>query len=369
MITTPARVALDTHTALYQTMKHPPASLIRFYDHFMATGREVVAQQRQRRYAGLSPADADVLAAWEHYVWPAATGRDLIALMAGPLFSAPTYQVTAEIVHAVTGMYQATAENGSALRSAGRAGRHLVHFRGPAQFAAVQDGPALRAAEMPSRTGFAYLDEPVTLTDATGETVSARALSWGPQLFDPPDAASPQNGVRVTSWCWPASQPGAALRGDDGEWSGTYSVFIPFGAAPDYRGDDITRWLHCLWLFMGTEIVTTARPDADRASRRRAAKAGRKHSDVTVILLRRSRRDGEGAHRDVDWSCCWVVQAHARHLEDYRALGYEHHQARTDREGGPCLVCACRTTHVRAYVKGPEGKPLKSTGQVFRVSR
>lgn len=332
---TTARVALDAHTELHEMLKHPPDALARFFDHYMTEGGKVVAEQRRACYEGIPAGERTLLESWEHYTWPAQTGPEMIRLLAGPLFSAPTYQVTAEIVHAVTAMYRATADS----------------------------APVLRASETPSAAGFAYLDEPVALTDALGAETSVHALSWGPQLFSP-EGLRPAKGVRVSSW-----DLGAYRRGKYPGDSST--VFIPYGEpiAPERVSDDVTRWLHCLWLFMGTEIVTSARTEADRAAKRRAVRSGRPRSDVTVILLRRGSHGGAEGHRDIDWSCRWIVQAHARHLEDYRALGYEHHHARVDRQGGPCLVCGTRTTHIGAYIKGPGGKPLKSAERVFRVTR
>jgi hypothetical protein len=78
--------------------------------------------------------------------------------------------------------------------------------------------------------------------------------------------------------------------------------------------------------------------------------------------------DGAGGHRDVDWSCRWIVQGHDRHLGDYRGAGHAVHHAKPPAPKQPCAACGIKTTHVRAYVKGPEGLPLKSADRVFRVA-
>src|SRR5262249_17935296 len=155
-----------------------------------------------------------------------------------PLFSASTYQVTAEIVQAVTSMYRTTAEG----------------------------EPVLRASEMPSQTGFAYLDEPLTFTDAFGGANAIPALSWGRQLFAPGDA-QPTKGVRITTWT------DANLSGARGSALSLYdsTLFVPYGKPISaVISDDPTRWLHCLWLFMDTEIIQAARDRAERSARRRA---------------------------------------------------------------------------------------------------
>ena len=70
--------------------------------------------------------------------------------------------------------------------------------------------------------------------------------------------------------------------------------------------------------------------------------------------------DGEEvSHRDIDWACRWVVQAHWRHIESYE--GPQHHAKVAD---GMCTVCGARCTHIRAYVKGPDGAPLKAVPEL-----
>jgi hypothetical protein len=79
----------------------------------------------------------------------------------------------------------------------------------------------------------------------------------------------------------------------------------------------------------------------------------------------------EGEHRSIDWTCTWLVQGHARHLEDYDHAMYGKHRAVQDHDAGPgrCTTCGARTTWVRPYIKGPDGLPLKQTKQVYRLAR
>jgi hypothetical protein len=308
---------------------------VRSTDHYVTTGRKFAEEKRRDGYAGLSRVEAALMRSWDYYVWPARTGLEFLRLLAEPLSSAPTYQVTGEIVRAVTGMYQATADG----------------------------EPVLRASEMPSPAGFAYLDESVTLADFEDTPIANRAFSWGPQTFRP-EGYQRAKGVRVTTW---ADGDLAAFR--DGKMGFGSSVFVPYGR-PITTGtsDDPTRWLHCLWLFMDTEITVAACERADRSTRRRAERAGLRHGDVTVIMLPYRHYEGGGGHREVDWSCRWIVQGHDRHLGDYRDAGHEAHHAKPRAPKRPCAVCGVRTTHVRSYVKGPEGLPLRSAEKVFRVA-
>jgi hypothetical protein len=94
---------------------------------------------------------------------------------------------------------------------------------------------------------------------------------------------------------------------------------------------------------------------------------------VNVVLLRRVRHgDREIGHRDVDWSCRWIVQEHYRHLESYEGRA-DAHQARVSKGAGAalhCLTCGVPVTRIGPYVKGPAGMPLKAVPEtVYRVSR
>lgn len=335
METASARAALDAHAGLHELLLRPPAALVAAWDHYVTAGTEVAEEKQRDGYAELTPHEASLMRSWNYYTWPARTGLELLRLLAEPLDTAPTYQVTGEIVRAVTGMHQATADG----------------------------EPVLRASEMPSPRGFAYLDEAATLADFSGEAIVNRAFSWGPQKFAPGDC-QPVKGVRVTTW---ADGDLAAFR--NGEMGMGSTVFVPYGR-PITAGtsDDPTRWLHCLWLLMDTEITVTACERADRSSRRRAERAGLRHGDINVVMLPYRHYDGAGGHREVDWSCRWIVQGHDRHLGDCREAGYEAHHAKPSAPKRPCAVCGMKTTRVRSYVKGPEGQPLKLDAKVFRVA-
>jgi hypothetical protein len=286
--------------------------------------------------------------AWGLMTWPARTGRDFTELVAGPLYSAPTYQVDDDIVGAVTGMYEQT-------------GRQATE---------------IRAADMISPSGFAWLDTPVPLTDYGGAVITNRAVSWNRQRMDL--GATVEAGVRVTSWCEAGQQTAFA---PEGHYSPSglalaHSAFVPFGERYGRSGesapDDVVRWLHCLWLFLQTTIVATTCKPASRAARRRAARV-RQLSDVTVVHLRYTVTENDagqdGVPRLADWSCRWVVRGHHRHLGDYREAGCRQHEAMPEGPHAPCQVCGLPTTPVGAYIKGPPGKPLRVNRKLYKVDR
>jgi hypothetical protein len=252
----------------------------------------------------------------------------------------------------------------------------------------------LEPEDLPSAAGFAWLDYPVVLTDASGARLATMALSWGETTlpadfldgnWPPPGSGVGRHGVRISSWAhtediddFTSLRARQEMIAAGMPLSLSHSSFIPFSSRlmPLHRdeidADDIIRWAHVLWMFMGTEVVTSERPFIERHFRRRAERIIQTNS-VNVVTLRRSApKDRSPVPRKVDWSCCWIVQQHWRHLDSY--VPFKHHRARVDRrEGGPvkhCVVCGGRVTHIGSYVKGPNGLLLKSVPEtLYNVSR
>jgi hypothetical protein len=127
--------------------------------------------------------------------------------------------------------------------------------------------------------------------------------------------------------------------------------------------------MHTLWMFMDAEITVTRAGSIDRGTRKRFRHALGREQDVNVVLLRRHHAVGEpsGEQVPIDWSCQWVVQGHYRHLNTY--FGPHHHALPGPRDRGRCLTCGSRLTWVRPFVKGPEGAPLRSVDQLYRLTR
>lgn len=355
---TSPREVLDQHTTLYERLKHPPAVVRDFYATFF-TKESLLSLERD-----VAAGKGEWLNRWLQMLAPALNADEFLAMVGRPLYGAPTFAVTAPIVSAVTATYEAT----------------------------VGQGIRLQEEDVPFKTGFAWLDEPVVLTDAGGFSIATRALSWAPARIPDdfvrgawPGEGFSREGVRLTSYSHVGdtdtlTDPAMArrLQQEAMPLSIAHSSFISYGTpfqarknlAEDVTRDDIIHWVHTLWIFMGTEIVATARPQVERPARRRAARSIGS-SEVNVVTLRRIRVAGaEVAQRDIDWSCQWVVQAHRRHLEDYSAVAAPHHAVPLDGDSGHCSVCRTRITRVRAYVKGPDGRPLKAVPEtVYRVAR
>jgi hypothetical protein len=358
MTASPAEV-LDTHRTLYRGLRYPAASLVTSFQEYFELLMEYAGQVSETRLTEI----------WYMMFAPAKTGAEFLENVARPLYGAPTYQVTGGMVGAVSALYEGTAAK-------------ITH---------------IKESDLPSRSGFVWLDECAVLTDVGGAELKNRAFSWGVSTLSVPvrDAPSPLApvryetwpGVRITSWCLSTDKDSVFDEERIGPISLaglplllSHSVFVPFGTRmlgrdktkDELEPDDVTCWVHCLWLFMGTEIVSTSRPPIERHFRKRGMREI-KQDQVRVVMLRRTHaEDSEPSGRTVtvDWSCRWVVQGHDRHLDDYRAE-FGHHESKPymDGETRRCRVCGSRLTYIRPYIKGPDGLPLRATDTLYKVAR
>ena len=342
---------LDMQRRLYEYLGRPDEETLQFYDNLYDV---LSSAYHDPEMAGFARST------WVAWFYPADHGRDIFQLMRSPLYAAPAYQVTPSIVDAVTGMYRKTAAE------------QPIRFE---------------PGELPSPTGFMWLEKKVTLMDIGGDMQPIQAFSWGP-VYVPSSSSESMagEGIRFTAWCSPEDK-GHALKSLPGSpLLLNSSQVTPFSremrridmqlrdgklvkVSKSETPDDLLLWAQVLWLFMRTEIVSLAAGQVQRPFRRRAERAGI-NTDVKVVLLRRMRQgEHEVTHRTVDWTCQWVVQEFWRHLDSY-AGRHESHRAKVAGADKHCEVCGGRVTHVRTHVRGPEGLPLKAVPEtVYRVSR
>lgn len=336
-----------TRRHLYEVLANPNPGVVQFYDDFFSRSVE-------RALAG----SAAMQTAWFAMLYPAHSGREFLNMVREPLYASPVYRVTEKIMGIVTAMYERSTRE-----------------------------QRLAQRDLPSATGFIWLNEPLYLTDAGGARIATRAFSWGPQpehLEETDDGLElGPPGTRVTAWCHTDDQDdftdviaAEKLIAADMRLSISHSQYVPWGAVSqarrpgaDVTPDDIFRWLHTLWLFMGTEIVRSEQDVVARPERKRAqAVVG--YSLVNVITMRHVRviRDGDSEPREVDWKCSWFRQSHYRHLDSYE--GDFHHAEQSPDRPGHCVVCDARITHVRTHICDPAGQPLKLIPEtLFVVSR
>jgi hypothetical protein len=103
-----------------------------------------------------------------------------------------------------------------------------------------------------------------------------------------------------------------------------------------------------LWSLMRQFVP--ARKRAERHARRRAARGGIRHSDVTVIRLRRESARYRRESAPVDWDHRWIVRGHWRN------------------QWHPSLK-SHRQKYIAPYVKGPDDRPLIVTEKAVEFLR
>lgn len=362
---TPAREVKHQHTALYERHAKPRAGFSGYYQRFIDTERANHPDDPTRTSFMFHPI---------HHKDPD-RGKKLVSYIGSGLRDGRTYQVTAEMIDAVNGMYQAT--------------RDKVNH--------------LETSDLISPAGFAWLDKPWQHTDINGKRVAVRAVSWAPTVVRwSNDQVT--DGTRVCQWSYVGdfddyaeehADTYAQLYREMGDLVLLHVYTVAHGVRFLYArkdgtlavdpteadilverpngADDAQSWLHALWMLLDSEITVSSSGQLDRAARRRSQHAGLKYDDVQVITLRRARHaETTGDHEPVsiDWSCRWMVQGHWRHVGGY--ADQHHHFVPSQYRGEGqviCQTCGTKGAWVRPYVKGPDGKPMRHVEHVWRLSR
>jgi hypothetical protein len=291
--------------------------------------------------------------------YPMASARDpepWLRLIGRGLFTARTYQITAEMCHVTTQLYRKTDREVT-----------RVSF-----------------SELPAESGFVWLDEPFMPRDRRGKVAAVRAMSWEVITADYANhTALPA--IRFIVWAdtridddytsdW---QPGILKKSEKilGRLQLQHVMVIAldrdFAASDDESplADNITAWFHALLMLLGTEITVSRRASLPKIILDDIRKLV-KRPEVSVVTLRRSMKAASGEEsgtRHVDWSFRWLVQGHHRHLESYDIV--KHHATPLPDNRGRCAVCRGKITWVRPFIKGPDDAPVKDASVVYRLSR
>lgn len=278
---------LDMHARLREALRVPGPDTIRVMNAHVRTSLLNGGKDRPGTATSLFAAGRD--------------GPRLCGEFARDLFTATTYQVTAQMTDVVHATY--ASDRGSI------AGLH--------------------AEELPAETGFAWLDAPPHITPRGAGTDSSRpigidAVTWAVCTFTLPDGTVVP-GVQFTGWADPRrpgpwTPPGGTTprRAMLPPLIPLLTDVTPLGHPPSEFQRDGTlgfaHWVHVLWIFMSAEITAVRRDPVARAYRRRTA-ATLRRTEVNVVTLRRARAGGDTSAepRDIEWSCCWPVQGHHRH--------------------------------------------------------
>lgn len=231
----------------------------------------------------------------------------------------------------------------------------------------VPIGSRLSIDMIPTHAGWAWLGAPLLLpvigesgwTDAAFDGVlHFRGFSWELQevVLVGEEPAGVLNEVAISFYVerrdadrvidfysfldWPFSEPW------DG-WNSSDRMVQAF----DMIGTDLRKFIYCFFAFLSQRITVATPLRADRATRRRISQWQGPEPLVNVVELRRRdhRPHETDDHRDVEWSCQWIVRGH-------------WHRYRT-KDG-------LQPRWVSPYVKGPDDKPLKRPrAEVFAVVR
>jgi len=122
----------------------------------------------------------------------------------------------------------------------------------------------------------------------------------------------------------------------------------------------LVRWAHSLFYVMAQPKMVES--NLEKASSLVRSMVSRKNKralvrpDVRIITLRRRIYNSEpsGNHRDIDWSCRWVVGADFKHWRKQFCPSTKSH----------------KLIHIPPFIKGPGDKPLKQTTKtIFQVTR
>jgi len=349
---TSAAEVMRQHADLTTRWREPGDELLKFIEAFASD----VRKKRGPSAAGSMFAPMTTTRIVEP--WVREVGRDL--------FTARVFQVSAEMCDVTTALYQKTAAKVTRINN----------------------------AALPARSGFAWLDEPVLLTDRRGKKAATRVMSWNvTSLPVVPGTIEVVPWLRVVFWAdtrvaddFSNDWVDGVLKHSEkkiGRIQLQHPIMIPLdteftvesrftsvneGTSP--LADNAVAWLHGLFMLLGTEVAAL-QPSFLHKTAAAAAKKRVKHPQVTVVTLRRASQAVDAVEnrqpRDVDWSCCWLVQDHYRHLSAYEVE--QHFAVPVPEDESSCAICGGRITWVKPHVKGPDGKPFKIGGTVYRLSR
>jgi len=191
-----------------------------------------------------------------------------------------------------------------------------------------------------------WFEEPLTWQNPDGNRAEQTALSWTWSLYED------REGLLVIGWL-----KGPPRLRNLPHWIAFVENGQPLSAAthmnPEH--DDNVRLLQftvAAGAFLRTKLAATERRPPERHARKRIAQeAWTGASLIEVVMLRQKETSRESSHRFVEWQHQWVVRAHTR--QQWYPSKEKHL---------PIIVAP--------YLKGPEGKPLKSPSQsIFAVTR
>lgn len=371
---TPAEI-LDIHADAADQMRVPSWSLGNFVRQYM-NDQDGIPHPKESVYYPVR----GVHGHYEH--------KDALAfckVLGLALMNAPTYEVTPEFVRAAQEI---------------RVDEERLHVLG--------------SEELPGPSGFIWLDIPwfregsLDLPGGTPQPEQwdyyVRALSWSTSVV-PLRGGRTAEAIRLVLWNTlddelalgkistvpakakediinPGQQVGESqydyLRREGPALYMVFTDFLPLdqqlraGEGAAISTPKMLRFIHSLWMLLGTTIARTEPAPVPRATRRRASRV-LAHPEIRVVTLRRLSADSDSeknGHHPVDWSCRWLVQGHYRHIR--KSDQHPGHRVTPTRDKKSCIACGMAITRfIKPFIKGPDGAELKlaETPVLYRLKR
>lgn len=235
---------------------------------------------------------------------------------------------------------------------------------------------------LPSPFGFVRLEQPRYSVEKAGRRTGAIAYGWAPMACRVEErddtgeiigehvvaglyvmmfahAKDKKDEINLTLVTYEGA--GDIFRAQPYHWS--HSFPMPFGESGKWPGWTDQKFLIALFRLMQQEVGVSVREQPDRASRRRAARAGLP-TDLHVVRLRRPRYVGEPAegHGMREWTCRWFVRFHWRHLD--RPTEHSDGGQWCERHDRTCYLVA-----INPYLKNADRDdlPIRDPDRTFTV--
>jgi hypothetical protein len=254
----------------------------------------------------------------QHHHHPADFAGEMCGDLARALFDARTYQVTAEMCGLAGQLTQRGLD--------------------------AEAGFSVDERELPHPWGFLWLDDPAILPVSSDTDVCVRVITWMTHRdswrLEGADVVPDGPSFSVYMFGDDPADPACPLAP---VWAGEGAFGREFGC--EGYGEPPARFTVNLWRLLDMEITSVARqPCGDRQLEKQARRSIR-HDEISVVSLRRPKHaPSSGEHRQVEWSCAWVVRGHLRRYAQ---------PIRTGPNAGKTAVW------IKPYIKGPDGAPLK----------
>jgi hypothetical protein len=365
---TPAEI-LDIHAAMSERFRKPDRAVTEHAHRWMNKDDAASWRPDSKAYYPVLPGPGG---------FSPERAREFCKILGLALFTARTYEITAEFVRMA--MQVKTEED-------------KVMFLAP--------------EELPGPSGFIWLDEPFPLYGSADAPPDAprpeefdsliRVISWSPQLVR--TETGDKECVRISLWTTvddvialgQMSTEPAKTSADLKHWGQrigeSQADFLRHDAPPlflamsdiyplntemqttpgsEHTAPALLRFLHSLWMLLGTTVSRVQAAPVPRSTARRAVRSLQTAAVHVVTLRKLAADDHEPGARQVDWSCRWLVQGHYRHFEK------QEHRVIPDKDKAHCLVCGIRITKwIKPYLKGPDGAPLKlaETPVLYKLRR